>query len=89
MNEERCRDLVNHSIGIVTALNPYIGYKNAAKIAKEAQKTGRQVGELILENKLLSSKQLETLMNPQNMTGPGISGDTSEWQKHYHLKNKH
>lgn len=89
VNEERCRDLVNHSIGIVTALNPYIGYKNAAKIAKEAQKTGRQVGELILENKLLSSKQLETLMNPQNMTGPGISGDTSEWQKHYHLKNKH
>lgn len=71
-NKEHCLDLVNHSIGIITALNPYIGYKHSASIAKEAQKTGRQVRELVLEHGVLNEEELKTILDPKSMTQPGI-----------------
>lgn len=69
-NEEVCRDFVFHSIGIVTALNPYIGYENSAKIAKEALQTGKSVYDLTLEHKLLSKEELDEIFKPQNMLNP-------------------
>ena len=69
-NEERCRQLVQNSIGIVTMLNPIIGYKTSTKIAKEAAETGRGVYELVLEHKLLTKEQLDEILKPENMLQP-------------------
>ncbi|MFK7032279.1 aspartate ammonia-lyase [Flavobacterium oreochromis] len=69
-NEEHCREMVLHSIGIVTALNPYIGYKNSTKIAKEALETGKSVYNLVLERNILSKEQLDDILNPENMLAP-------------------
>ncbi len=69
-NEERCRELVEGSIGIVTMLNPIIGYKQSTKIAKEASETGRGVYELVLEHGLLSKEQLDEILKPENMLQP-------------------
>jgi aspartate ammonia-lyase len=62
-NREHMRSLVEHSIGIVTALNPYIGYTQATRIAQDALASGRSVYELVLERKLLSREQLDTILN--------------------------
>jgi len=69
-NEEHCREMVLHSIGIVTALNPHIGYKNSTKIAKEALETGKSVYNLVLEHNILSKEQLDDILNPENMLAP-------------------
>ena len=69
-NEDRCRQEVHDSIGVVTALNPVIGYKNSTKIAKEAQQTGKGVYELVLEHDILSKEDLNTILKPENMIKP-------------------
>lgn len=69
-NEDRCRQEVHNSIGVVTALNPVIGYKNSTKIAKEAQQTGKGVYELVLEHDILSKEDLDTILKPENMIKP-------------------
>ncbi len=69
-NRERCRELVNSSIGIITALNPYIGYENSSRVAKEALRRGCGVTELILEEGLLTAEQLEDILKPENMIRP-------------------
>lgn len=69
-NEERCREMVYTSIGLVTALNPIIGYEASTEIARTALQTGRSVYDLVLEKKLLSKEQLDDILNPQNMTHP-------------------
>ncbi|MHC1729656.1 MAG: aspartate ammonia-lyase [Syntrophobacteraceae bacterium] len=69
-NREHCRDLVEHSIGLVTALNPYIGYKNSTRIAKKALDENRSVTELVLEEGLLSREQLDDILKPERMTAP-------------------
>ncbi len=69
-NEDRCRELVVNSIGIVTMLNPIIGYKQSTKIAKEASETGRGVYELVLEHGLLTKEQLDEILKPENMLQP-------------------
>ena len=69
-NREHLRRMVENSIGIVTALNPYIGYDNAASIAKEALATGRGVYELVLERGLLSQEALDDILRPERMTRP-------------------
>lgn len=69
-NEDRCRQEVHDSIGVVTALNPVIGYKNSTKIAKEAQQTGKGVYELVLEHDILSKEDLDTILKPENMIKP-------------------
>jgi aspartate ammonia-lyase len=70
-NEDRCRELVHNSIGLVTALNPIIGYEQSTMIAKEALKTGRSVYELVLEHKILTKEQLDKILAPENMIKPG------------------
>lgn len=69
-NEKRCNELVENSIGIVTMLNPYIGYKQSTKVAKEALETGRNVKELVLEHGYLTQEQYEKIMRPENMLEP-------------------
>ncbi len=69
-NEDRCRELVERSIGIVTALNPALGYETCTKLAKEALETNRGVYELVLEKKLLSRAELDDLLKPENMIKP-------------------
>ena len=69
-NREVCMDMVKNSIGIVTALNPYIGYKNSTKIAKEALETGKSVYELVLKYDILSQEKLDEILNPANMLKP-------------------
>ena len=68
-NREVCLNMVKHSIGIVTALNPHIGYKNSTKIAKEALETGKSVYNLVLEHGLLSKDKLDEILDPKNMLG--------------------
>jgi aspartate ammonia-lyase len=72
-NRERLRALVENSIGIVTALNPSIGYENATRIAREAHATGRSVYELVLEKKLLTREQLDEILRPEALTRPGYA----------------
>lgn len=69
-NEARCKDLVLQSIGLVTALNPFIGYQNATAVAKEALETGGSVYDIVLEKGLLTKEQLDEYLKPENMTHP-------------------
>jgi aspartate ammonia-lyase len=69
-NREVCLYMVKHSIGIVTALNPYIGYKNSTEIAKEALETGKSVYNLVLEKGILSQEKLDEILDPANMLKP-------------------
>jgi aspartate ammonia-lyase len=69
-NEKRCRELVEQSIGLVTALNPVLGYEVCTMVAREALESGRGVYELVLEKKLLSREELDTILLPENMIRP-------------------
>ncbi len=69
-NRERTRKMVEESIGLVTALNPYIGYENAAEIASEALRTGRSVYDIVLEKGILTKEQIEDILSPEEMTHP-------------------
>jgi len=69
-NRDVCRFYVENSIGLVTALNPIIGYEKSATIAKEALATGRAITELTVEKGYLSREQLDELLKPENMTRP-------------------
>ncbi|WP_125153034.1 aspartate ammonia-lyase [Clostridium rectalis] len=73
-NEKRCKELVENSVGVITAICPHVGYKTSAKIAKTAISTGESVKELILKEGLLKEAELDIIFNPYNMTEPGISG---------------
>ena len=75
-NETRCRYFVENSVGIITAICPYVGYQKAAEIAKEAIKTGESVRKLIIEKGLLTKEQMDEIMDPVQMTEHGISGKT-------------
>ena len=67
VNKELCLDMVKNSIGIVTALNPIIGYKASTKVAKEALESGRSVYDIVLEQKLLTKEQLDKALDPSQM----------------------
>lgn len=69
-NEEHCINEVHHSIGVVTALNPVIGYKNSTKIAKEALETGKSVYQLILDHGILTKEEIDQILSPENMIHP-------------------
>ena len=73
-NETRCRYFVENSVGIITAICPYVGYQKAAEIAKEAIKTGEAVKKLIIEQGILTEEQMDEILDPVQMTEPGISG---------------
>jgi aspartate ammonia-lyase len=69
-NREVCRQYVENSIGLVTALNPVLGYEKSAAIAKEALKTGGSVYDLVLEKGWLKKDELDDMLRPENMTDP-------------------
>ena len=67
-NENRCKELLESSVGIVTVLCPYIGYKDSANIAKESLNTGVPVKELVLNKGILKIEELNKILNPISMT---------------------
>ena len=77
-NEEHCREQVNNSIGIVTAICPYVGYEKAAQVAKEALRTGKAVKAIILEQGLMGEEQADQVLDPYTMTEPGILGKSGK-----------
>ncbi|MGM8211464.1 aspartate ammonia-lyase [Virgibacillus sp. W0430] len=74
-NVEVCKNKVENSIGIITALNPHIGYEAATQIAKEAVETGKSVREICLSKNVLSEAELQRILDPFEMTHPGIAGE--------------
>jgi len=74
-NRARCQAYVDRSFGIVTALNPHLGYDVAAQLVKEAMKTGMTIKELILEKGLLTQEEMDEILDPIQMTTPGIAGE--------------
>ncbi len=69
-NEDHCRNMVMNSIGLVTALNPILGYEISSGLAKEALESNRSVYDLVLEKKLLSKAKLNKILSPENMVKP-------------------
>lgn len=69
-NRDRLRDMVEGSIGIITALNPYIGYRNATEVALEAHRSGRSVYSIVLEKGLMSKPRLDAVLRPEMLTRP-------------------
>lgn len=69
-NEKHCREMVENSIGLVTALNPVLGYETSTILAKEALENNRSVYELVIEKKLLSKEELDNILLPENMIKP-------------------
>ena len=80
-NEVHCKELVENSVGIITALCPYVGYAKAAELAKEAISTGANVKELILRDHILTQQELEIILDPYRMTEPGIRGQAEHLHK--------
>lgn len=81
-NKERMENYVNHSVGVITAINPHVGYETAASIAKEAIQSGRPVREIVLERGVLTKEELDIILHPREMTHPGISGKDLLDRKH-------
>lgn len=73
-NEERLKEYVEKSVGIITAVNPHIGYEVAARIAREAILKGKSVRDLCLQYDVLTEEELDLILNPYEMTKPGIAG---------------
>ena len=69
-NEQHCRRMVENSIGIITALNPRLGYEVCSNLAREALENDRSVYDLVLEKKLLSREELDRLLDPTTMLRP-------------------
>ena len=73
VDEARCRELMEQSLMLVTALNPHIGYDAAATVAKEALASGRSLREVVLAKKLMTAEALDKALDPRAMTKPGDS----------------
>ncbi|GJQ58459.1 MAG: aspartate ammonia-lyase [Candidatus Scalindua sp. AMX11] len=71
-NRERCYQYAINSFALVTALNPYIGYSNAADVANESRLTGKPIKEIVLKRGLMSKKKLEQILSLESMTQPGL-----------------
>jgi aspartate ammonia-lyase len=69
-NRELLAERAHKSAGLATALNPYIGYENATKVARESLKSGRSVAELVLEMGLLDQETLDAILRPEVLTAP-------------------
>jgi aspartate ammonia-lyase len=72
---QRCRELLDRSTALATALSPYLGYAATAEIAKESVKTGRPIREIVLERGLLDRAQLDRILSVEAMTQPGVTGE--------------
>jgi len=74
---ERCRELLDRSTAVATALSPYIGYAATAEVAKEAVRTGRSIREIVVARGLVDAATAERVLAASAMTEPGIAGKTS------------
>jgi aspartate ammonia-lyase len=74
VDEARCRELLDRSTAVATALSPYIGYAKTAEIAKESVKTGKPIRDIVLERGLLDAQRLDRILSAEAMTTPGIAG---------------
>jgi len=74
-NVDRCREMVEKSVGVITAINPHVGYETASMVAKEAIETGRSVREICIERGILTAEELDIILNSKEMTKPGIAGE--------------
>ena len=75
---ERCRELLDRSTAVATALSPYIGYAKTAEIAKESVSTGKPIREIVLERGLMEARQLDQVLSAEAMTKPGIAGEAKK-----------
>ncbi|MEK3935503.1 aspartate ammonia-lyase [Sporosarcina sp. FSL W7-1349] len=73
-NADLMEEYVDNSIGIITAINPHVGYEAATQIAKEALETGRPIRDICIERGILTAEELDVILHPYEMTEPGISG---------------
>ncbi|MED0669576.1 aspartate ammonia-lyase [Aneurinibacillus aneurinilyticus] len=73
-NEDKLKEYVEKSVGVITAVNPHLGYETAARIAREAILTGKSVRELCLYYNVLTEEELDLILDPYEMTDPGIAG---------------
>ncbi|BAU27117.1 aspartate ammonia-lyase [Aneurinibacillus soli] len=73
-NEEKMKEYVDKSVGVITAVNPHLGYETAARIAREAILSGKSVRELCLYYNVLTEEELDLILDPFEMTHPGIAG---------------
>jgi fumarate hydratase class II len=71
-DEERCQEMIEKSLAMVTALSPHIGHDRAAEIAREAYQTGKTIREIAMQRRVLPVKKLEKILDPWKMTEPGI-----------------
>jgi aspartate ammonia-lyase len=72
---DRCRELLERSTALATALSPYIGYAATAELAKESVRTGIPIHKLALDRRLLDPDRLQQILDPEAMTRPGIAGE--------------
>jgi len=73
-DEQRCRDLLEHSFAMLTALSPYIGYETASELAIRVQQSGKSIREVAIESGLFTKEQLDRILSAVEMTRPGIAG---------------
>jgi aspartate ammonia-lyase len=73
-DEARCRELLERSTAVATALSPYLGYAKTAEIAKESVRTGKPIREIVLERGLVAPAQLDEILSVEAMTEPGVPG---------------
>jgi aspartate ammonia-lyase len=83
-DEDRCRELLDRSTALATALSPYIGYAATADIAKTSVQTGRPIRELVRERQLVPDAQLDAILSAEAMTSPGVPG-----QKNHDTQQNH
>jgi aspartate ammonia-lyase len=82
VNKNVQENYINSTIGIVTALNPVLGYDKTTELAKEALQSGKGILELIREKKLLTEQQIKDLMDPVKLTSPtGPTNVTKQYEK--------
>jgi aspartate ammonia-lyase len=80
-DEARCRELLDRSTALATALSPYIGYAATADIAKTSVQTGRPIRELVRKRRLLPDAELDAILSPEAMTSPGVPGQNRHDQQ--------
>jgi aspartate ammonia-lyase len=74
VNTDRCKHLLEHSMVMLTALSPYLGYEKSSQIAQESRQTGKTIRQIVLEQNLFEPEQLDHILSAQQMTKPGIAG---------------
>jgi aspartate ammonia-lyase len=81
-DRRRCRELLDRSTAVATALSPYLGYAVTADIAKEAVATGRTIREIVLAQRLLTVEQVDRILSVETMTTPGVPGARQDDIRH-------